>query len=358
MARAKARKPQANIPEAKIPKRSKLALAVVALGGVLTLTVGVVMAAYAFVQYQYNAVPKETPKTVTVDVPRGTGLSTMASRLEADGIIKSAFYFKLVTKLEGNEAGLKAGEFEVQLPASMKSVFAQLAEGKPIQYSFTAPEGRTSAQIIRALSSADKLTGEIANLPAEGSLLPETYLFSRNASRDSVLKSMANAQDKVIDTLWENRAPDLPFSTKREAIILASIVEKETGADGERGHVAGVFVNRLRRGMRLESDPTIIYGITKGEILTGRDGKQRGLRRSEIDRKTDWNTYQIDGLPPTPICNPGRDAIAAVLNPPATDDLFFVADGTGGHVFAKTYKQHLRNVAQWRKIEAERKRGR
>ncbi len=350
-------KRKAETPKAKIPKRSKLALALVAIGGLITLAVGVVIAAYAFVQYQYNAVPDGEPKTVTIDVPRGTGLSTMASRLEADGIIKSAFTFKLVTKLDGNEAGLKAGEFELQLPASMKSVYTQLAEGKPVQYSFTAPEGRTSAQIIRALSTADKLTGEVLGVPAEGTLLPETYLFSRNASRESVVKSMADAQKKLIDELWESRAPDLPFTTKREAIILASVVEKETGMDGERARVAGVFVNRMRRGMRLESDPTIIYGITKGEILTGRNGKQRGLRRSEIDRKTDWNTYQIDGLPITPICNPGRDAIAAVLNPPTTDDLFFVADGTGGHVFAKTYKEHLRNVAKWRKIEAQRKRG-
>ena len=351
-------KRKADTPKAKIPKRSKFALAIVAIGGLLTLTLGVIMGAYAFVQYQYNAVPKGEPKTVTIDVPRGTGLSTMASRLESDGLIKSAFIFKLVTKLDGNEAGLKAGEFELNLPASMSSVYTQLAEGKPVQYSFTAPEGRTSAQIIRALSTADKLTGEAPSVPAEGTLLPETYLFSRNASRESVVKAMADAQTKLIDDLWETRAPDLPFTTKREAIILASIVEKETGMDGERAHVAGVFVNRLRKGMRLESDPTIIYGITKGEILTGRNGKQRGLRRSEIDRKTDWNTYQIDGLPITPICNPGRDAIAAVLNPPVTDDLFFVADGTGGHVFAKTYKEHLRNVAKWRKIEAERKRGR
>jgi UPF0755 protein len=166
---------------------------------------------------------------------------------------------------------------------------------------------------------------------------------------------MAAAQTKLLDEIWDQRAPDLPFGTKQEAIILASVVEKETGVGMERGKVAGVFTNRLRKGMRLQSDPTIIYGVSKGEILRNKAGKRRGIYRSEIDRKTDWNTYQIDGLPKTAICNPGADAIRAVLNPEETKALYFVADGTGGHAFASTLREHERNVAKWRKIERERK---
>ena len=167
---------------------------------------------------------------------------------------------------------------------------------------------------------------------------------------------MARAQMKLLDDLWDKRAEGLPVKTKKEAIILASIVEKETGIGAERDKVAGVFINRLNKGMRLQSDPTIIYGVSKGEILRNKAGKRRGIYRSEIDRKTDWNTYQIDGLPKTAICNPGAEAIRAVLNPAKTDAFYFVADGTGGHAFAKTLREHERNVAKWRKIERARKR--
>jgi UPF0755 protein len=175
--------------------------------------------------------------------------------------------------------------------------------------------------------------------------MPDTYEVIRGESRQAVIERMQAAQAAVIAELWPGRAQGLPFSTPEQAVVLASIVEKETGQAEERPQVAAVFVNRLRLGMRLESDPTIIYGITQGRPLG------RGLRRSEIDRHTDWNTYQIDGLPPTPIANPGRDAIAAVLNPPPSRNLFFVADGSGGHAFAETYQQHLQNVARWRAIE-------
>ena len=187
-------------------------------------------------------------------------------------------------------------------------------------------------------------------VPAEGTLLPETYMLPKSMTKIELVKKMRNEQETLLDKLWKDRALNLPITTKREALILASIVEKETGVGSERKHVAGVFINRLNRGMRLESDPTIIYGLTGGEKLG------RGLRRSEIDRKTDWNTYQIDGLPKTPICNPGRAALEAVLNPMETEDIFFVADGKGGHVFAKTLRGHNANVRQWRKIERARRR--
>jgi UPF0755 protein len=254
--------------------------------------------------------------------------------------------FKLFVKMEGDDTGIKAGEFSLEPEASMSKIYETLASGKAILYPFTAPEGLTSAQIMRAMSRIETLKDDAPDTPPEGSLLPETYLTPRGMTRSALIKKMQDAQKAVIDEAWEDRQEGLPIKTKEEAII----VEKETGITGERDKVAGVFINRLNRGMRLESDPTIIYGVSKGEPLG------RGIRRSEIDRKTDWNTYQIDRLPKTAICNPGTEAIRAVLNPAETDAIFFVADGTGGHVFAKTLKGHNNNVAKWRKIERQRKR--
>jgi UPF0755 protein len=218
----------------------------------------------------------------------------------------------------------------------------------------TFAEGLTSAMIAETLMQADVLEGEITP-PPEGTLLPETYQVVRGTSRQAVLDRMTAAQTEVLDRLWEGRAEGLPFDTREEAIILASIVEKETGVPEERGRVAAVFVNRLKRGMRLESDPTIIYGVSGGVPLVNAAGERRTIRRSELDNADNpYNTYQIAGLPPGPICNPGADSLAAVLNPAQTDDIFFVADGSGGHVFAATLAEHNRNVAQWRRIERER----
>ncbi len=220
-----------------------------------------------------------------------------------------------------------------------------------VQRRVTVAEGRTSWEIVELLKATAELEGEIGAVPSEGVLAPNTYFFQKGETRQDILDRMAQAQQTALDELWEGRAEDLPISTPEEALVLASIVEKETGLADERPEVAAVFINRLRRGMRLQSDPTIIYGITEGKGPLG-----RGIRRSEIDRKTRWNTYQIDGLPPTPIANPGRDAIAAVLNPPDSDYLYFVADGTGGHAFSKSLAEHNRNVANWRRIEKERAR--
>jgi UPF0755 protein len=191
--------------------------------------------------------------------------------------------------------------------------------------------------------------GDAGPLPAEGALLPETYLFTRGATRGEIVAKMQRAQQELLDELWPNRAPNLPVKSKEEAVILASIVEKETAIPAERPHIASVFVNRLRLGMKLQSDPTIIYGITKGYPLG------RRIRQSEIAKPTPYNTYAIAGLPSQPICNPGKDSIAAVLNPADTNDLYFVADGTGGHVFAATANEQVKNVAKWRKIEREQK---
>ena len=345
-----------NPDTAGLPKKQKRMLGVIALTSIVTILGALILGAYAMVNYRYEATPKGEAAETVFEVPRGSGLSSIAARLEKDGLIKSAFVFKLVTKLRGNEANFKAGEFIITQPASMSKIYETLAEGKAVLYPFTAPEGLTSAQIMRAMERIETLTGDMPETPAEGTMLPETYMTPRGMSRSALVKKMQDAQTKIIDELWDKRQEGLPLKTKEEAIILASIVEKETGVGAERDVVAGVFINRLKVGMKLQTDPTIIYGISQGEPLYNKRGQRRTLYRSEIDRKTPWNTYQIEGLPPTPICNPGAKAISAVLQPAKTEYLFFVADGSGGHVFAKTNREHVNNVNKWRKIERERQR--
>ncbi len=293
--------------------------------------------------------PGPSSQSQVFEVPQGAGVSLIASRLAASSLISNADFFKVMVRLEGEDTGLKAGEYAIPEAASMREIYKTLTEGKAILYPFTAPEGLTSAQILRAMATVETLVDDNPEVPAEGTLLPETYLTPKGMTRSALIKQMMAAQKEFVDRVWQQRAAGLPIKTKEEAIILASVVEKETGILGERDMVAGVFVNRLNRGMRLESDPTIIYGITQGDPLG------RGIRRSEINRKTDWNTYQMAGLPQTPICNPGKEAILAVLNPAKTDAIFFVADGTGGHAFASTLAAHNENVRNWRKIEQLRK---
>lgn len=284
------------------------------------------------------------PEKIVV-IPRGAGVSQIARHLEAEGVIRSKTVFRLASELYAR-AGLKAGEYRIEPQSSVADVLRQLADGRVLFHGLTVPEGSTSDMVMDIVAAHPVLHGPMPERPpAEGSLLPETYSVERGMSRIEVIAQMQQAQQELLATLWESRAPNLPFDTPEEAVILASIVEKETGVASERPQVAAVFVNRLRKGMRLESDPTIIYGLTKGRPLG------RGLRRSEIDQVTPYNTYRIDGLPPTPIANPGRAALAAVLDPPQSDALFFVADGSGGHVFAATYAEHQRNVARWREVE-------
>ncbi|GLQ24908.1 aminodeoxychorismate lyase [Algimonas ampicilliniresistens] len=343
-----ARAPQPQQDKA-LRRKNRVTLVIVALGGLITLGIGLLIAGYSYLNYRYERAPDPSAETaITFDVPRGSGLSSIANRLEDAGLIDNADVFKLVTRMRGNEANFKAGEFAVIPGASMASIYDHLANGRAILYPFTAPEGMTSAQIVRALDSTMTLVDDEPTIPPEGTLLPETYLTPRGMTQSALLTKMSNAQTALLDELWDKRAPDLPIKTKQDAIILASVVEKETGIGMERDKVAGVFINRLRRGIRLQSDPTIIYGITQGEPIG------RRIYQSEIDRVTDWNTYQIPALPKTPICNPGADAIRAVLNPAETDALFFVADGTGGHAFAATLQEHERNVAKWRKIQRDR----
>ena len=347
---AKSKRVETYINSSDEPARKKGLSKLLTGGRVLVLIgAGAVAGGYYYLTQSFVK-PGTFAQDTVFEVPRGAGVSSIASKLTKEKLIENPDLFKLMVRMKGDQTGLKAGEFMIPAEANMKDIYQTLTEGKAILYPFTAPEGLTSAQIMRAMESVPTLTGDMPETPAEGTLLPETYLTPRGMSRAALVKKMQDAQTKLFDEYWDKRQVDLPYSTIEEAIILASVVEKETGISGERDKVAGVFINRMRKGMRLESDPTIIYGITGGEPLG------RGIRRSEIDRKTDWNTYQIDGLPKTPICNPGKEAILAVLNPAETDAIFFVADGTGGHAFAKTLAGHNRNVAKWRKIERERKR--
>lgn len=333
----------------KLHKKSKRLLSFIGTMGLLTFFAGIAFVGWNYVQYQFTAQGPLVEDTVFA-VPKGAGASTIAARLKTAGMIDSPDMFKLLVRMDDVGSSLKAGEFNIPASSSMRDIVKILQEGNAILYPFTAPEGLTSAQIVRAMTKVETLIDDTPDIPTEGTLLPETYMTPRGMKRSELITDMKQAQIDLLNELWDKRQADLPIKTKAEAIILASVVEKETGVTSERDVVAGVFINRLKKGMRLQSDPTIIYGVSQGEPLG------RGIRQSEIDRVTDWNTYQMDGLPKTPICNPGAEAIAAVLNPAETKYLYFVADGTGGHVFGKTLSEHNDNVKNWRKIERQRKR--
>lgn len=307
------------------------------LGGGLALWYG---------EHAYNG---EGPLTAekTVLIPRGSGVRDMAEMLEREGVIDNWLVFVLGQRMMRPDASMKAGEYLFKPGQSMASVVDAIASGKVLVHQVTIPEGLTSQQVVQRLMANDMLTGT-PTVPLEGTLLPETYRIHRGMSREELLKQMADAQQKLVKTLWEKRAPDLPVKNPQEMIILASIVEKETGEPDERPKVAAVFINRLNKKMRLQSDPTIIYGLVGGKGSLG-----RSITRADIVSPTAYNTYAVDGLPPGPIANPGREALAAVANPAQTKDLYFVADGTGGHAFAETLADHNKNVARWRAIEAQ-----
>mgnify|MGYP001627440194 CR=1 FL=1 len=283
-------------------------------------------------------------EVTAVVLKRGAGVREIARSLSEAGVIRSEALFVLAARFTGAATELKAGEYEFPSRASMASILSDIREGKVVVHQVTVPEGMPSIMVVEMLAAQPDLTGPVET-PPEGSILPETYQFERGETRAAVLQRMMDAQEKVLAELWPKRQPGLPISTPQQAVTLASVVEKETGVAAERPRVAAVFVNRLRLGMRLQSDPTIIYGVTRGKPLG------RGIRMSELNRVTDWNTYQMAGLPKTPIANPGRASLEAVLNPPKTNELYFVADGTGGHVFATNLTDHNANVARWRDIE-------
>ena len=288
--------------------------------------------------------PGPARHATSVILARGSGVSRIAGELKQAGVISSAALFVLTARLSGASGDLKAGEYAFLKGASLTRVLDDIRAGRVVRHRLTIPEGWTSGMVRDALMARSDLSGAIPE-PAEGTLLPDTYDLQRGEPRTAVLARMGVARDRELADLWAGRQRGLPLAAPQEAVILASIVEKETGVASERPRVAAVFINRLRAGMPLQSDPTIIYGLTRGRPLG------RGIRASELAGETPYNTYRIVGLPPTPIANPGREALAAVLNPPATRELYFVADGSGGHVFAETYAAHERNVAHWRAVE-------
>ena len=285
-----------------------------------------------------------------VYMPPGSETSEMVAQLQREGVIDnpSLMYYALL--VSGARNKLKPGEYLFKTHVSLRDAIDEMVAGKQVMHSFTVPEGLTSEQIVQRMRENDMLAGDILETPKEGALLPDTYKFPRGFPRARLISKMQEDQRKLLDQIWAKRAEDLPLRSPRELVTLASIVEKETGKAEERPRVAAVFVNRLRKHMRLQSDPTIIYGLVGGKATLG-----RGILRSEIEKFTPYNTYAIDGLPPGPIANPGRAALEATAHPAATDDLYFVADGTGGHVFANSLNDHSRNVQQWRRIEQDNK---
>jgi UPF0755 protein len=278
-------------------------------------------------------------------IPAHLGLSGIAQKLSDADVVAQPLIFQLGVRLRGMTGTLKAGEYAIPSRASMYDIMAILIAGKSIQHKVTAAEGLTSDMIYKLVQADPVLTGDAGAEPDEGTLLPETYLYTRGTTRAQILARMRAAQAKLLAELWPQRAQNLPIKTQQQALILASVVEKETALPEERRHIAAVFENRLNLGMKLQSDPTIIYGITKGYPLG------RRIKESEIAAVTPYNTYVIPGLPATPICNPGKDSIAAVLNPETSKDLYFVANGTGGHTFSADVADQNKNVALWRKIE-------
>ena len=272
----------------------------------------------------------------------------IADQLERAGVIDSAMWFNVLTLLDGNRGALKRGEYAFKAGMSMNEIENELIAHRVVRYKLTVPEGLTSEQVVDRLREDPVLTGEIRELPREGSLMPDTYYFERGDTRLSILSRMAKIQAKTVEEIWKGRAPDLPIKSPGEMVTLASIVEKETGKPEERPRVAGVFINRLEKHMRLDSDPTIVYGLVLGKGTLG-----RSITRADLNQSTPYNTYIIDGLPPGPISNPGKAALEAVANPARSKELYFVADGTGGHAFAETLDQHQKNVAHWRQIEKD-----
>ena len=311
----------------------------------LILIVIAVGAALFFGKSRFEA-PGPLAEEKVVIIPRGLGTREIADLLQREGVIDQPWIFVGgVIAMKARE-GLKFGEYRFAARASLADVVETITEGKVVQHAFTIAEGLTSEQIVARLLQNDALAGPIKEVPREGTLLPETYRFTRGTSRESVIQRMHQAAQNALAEAWQHRAEGLPLKSPEELLVLASIIEKETGRPDERTRVSAVFHNRIKQKMRLQSDPTIIYGLTGGKGSLGRP-----IFESEIRQPTPYNTYVIDGLPPGPIANPGRASLEAAANPARTKEIYFVADGTGGHVFAENYEQHQRNVAKLRAIE-------
>src|SRR3954471_15923478 len=335
------------------PKRSKRARNpfVVVGNAIITIVLALMLSAGGAYIYGKQKIEARGPlqEDKIVNIPARAGMADIADILQREGVIDNnrwAFIGSVIALKARSE--LKPGEYSFQQNASLRDVIGTIVEGKVVQHAVTIPEGLTSEQIVARLSDNDIFTGTVREMPREGTLLPETYKFPRGTPREQVIQRMQQAQKRVLAEIWERRNTDIPVKTPEQLVTLASIVEKETGKADERSRVAAVFVNRLRQKMKLQSDPTIIYGLAGGKGTLGRP-----IKRSEIMQPSPYNAYVVDGLPPGPIANPGRASLEATANPARTRDLFFVADGTGGHSFTETYDQHQKNVAKLRAIEKQ-----
>ncbi len=347
---SEALRPEAGTPPPPKRSRASRSQTVVFLNFFLSCVILAVLAVGAGLYFGRQAFNEPGPSANgdTVLVKPSMRVAEIADQLERRGLISDSRIFRLGVRAYGNDSALKAGEYEIRPHASMRDIMELLKSGKSVMYSLTIPEGLTVEQAFERVAAQDALTGDMpTTLPPEGSLATDTLRFTRGATRQQMIDKLLADQKKLVEEVWERRAPDLPIANVNDFVILASIVEKETGRSDERSRVAAVFLNRLAKGMRLQSDPTIIYG------LFGGSGKppDRPIYQSDIDKPTPYNTYQINGLPPTPIANPGRAALEAVANPSKTSDLYFVADGNGGHVFAATLDEHNQNVARYRALQ-------
>ena len=346
------RSPRAALqPERVPPPRSRKARHPIVIVGNAIITVLLVVSVIAGGLLYFGKQRFEQPGPLAADkvvnIPRGLGIKDISDLLVREGVIDQPYIFiggVIVLKARGE---LKFGEYQFAKRSSVSDVVETIIEGKVVQHAITIPEGLTSEQIVARLLESDVLTGQIREIPREGTLLPETYKFTRVMERNQIVQRMQQAQKRAIAEAWEHRSPDLVgVKTPDDLVTLASIVEKETGRSDERSRVASVFYNRLKARMRLQSDPTIIYGLNGGK-----GGLGHGITQSEKERPTPYNTYIVDGLPPGPIANPGRASLDATANPARTKDLYFVADGSGGHVFSENYAEHLKNVAKLRSLE-------
>ena len=320
--------------------------AVVSIFVLLMVVSGVLL----FVGKQRFEQPGPLAQDTVVNIPKGSGMRDIADVLQRQGVIDQPYVFIGGIMVLKAREDLKAGEYQFKAHSSLRDVVATMVEGKVVEHQVSVPEGMTSEQIVSRLSDDNILTGDIRQTPREGTLLPDTYDFTRGVTRDQMIQRVQQAQQRVVKEIWDHRSPGLPLKSPDQLIVLASIIEKETGKSDERTRVAAVFVNRLKQNIKLQSDPTIIYGLVGGKGTIGRP-----ITKSEIEQPTPYNTYVITGLPPGPITNPGRASLEAAANPARTRELYFVADGTGGHAFAETYEQHQKNVARLRAIETDQK---
>src|SRR6195256_4938652 len=335
------------------PRRSDRARNPLVVFGNAVITIILILMIGAGGVYVYGKKMLESPGPLvedkTVNIPPRSKTREIAETLQREGVIDvNPWLFMGAALALKASSELKPGEYAFQKSASLRDVIGIIVEGKVVQHAVTIPEGLTSEQIVARLTDNDIFGGGLREMPREGTLLPETYKFPRGTTREQVIQRMQQTQKRVLAEIWERRNPDIPIKSPEQLVTLASIVEKETGKADERSRVAAVFTNRLRQKIKLQSDPTIIYGLVGGKGTLGRP-----IKRSEIQQPSPYNTYVIDGLPPGPIANPGRASLEAAANPARTRDLFFVADGTGGHAFTETYDQHQKNVAKLRTIEKQ-----